>query len=129
VGRHTSKQACAAIKSANAGKSAADTAAGQLTEISKEFREGQRAWMGAVAFKITKYPKPFEAIVKFVNSGRTPATNIRQGVRISIHQAPLSEQPPPQFVSPYELRRGGATAPQGNSILISTKAGTLTSAK
>jgi hypothetical protein len=68
----------AAEDSANAARSAADTASNTLKFTQDSFRDEQRAWIGVPDLKIVSIPNPTTIDVFLHNSGRTPALHVRR---------------------------------------------------
>ncbi|HWO38902.1 MAG TPA: hypothetical protein VNO32_59770, partial [Candidatus Acidoferrum sp.] len=80
IARQARVQSIAAVKAANAARSAADTAAESL-------KADQRAWMKIVYDPTPRISVPHEDVAEsltYVNTGRTPANNIRGIVIVDV---------------------------------------------
>jgi hypothetical protein len=66
------------IKIYRANRDAADTAQGQLKQMISQAKDDQRAWVGAVGIKITQYAPAFRTEIALINSGKSPALNLKR---------------------------------------------------
>ncbi|HEY6764999.1 MAG TPA: hypothetical protein VI386_09515 [Candidatus Sulfotelmatobacter sp.] len=92
-----------------------------LRNAENTFRDEQRAWMGVANAVIRQYPTTtsgeFDAVIIFVNSGRTPAVHISHAASVDFYPTVVPEPPKDRDVTPASFIEGGATAPQGQGYI------------
>lgn len=72
-----------AVVQAEAAKNAAYTASASLASSKETFHEQERPWLGVSALTVTQFDKnkPLRIDVGFINSGKTPALEVKHGTR------------------------------------------------
>jgi hypothetical protein len=119
-------------ESADAARTSADAATGQLIQMTTQAEDDQRAWIGVTDIRITQLNPtnpalPFITQISVSNSGKTPAINLKRASAYMISSSAASG-PKPEYVKTIEDKIRGirdhiAVPPNGINTLEASDGG------
>lgn len=95
----------------------------QWWDLRQNFKLDQRPWIGLSDEALVLNSEKVDAELKFTNSGKTPARNVRKAVQIKIAPAPLMESPAEDDIRSLVFSGNTVLAPQAT---VTVRSGTET---